>query len=555
MCSRRPLLCLAVLAATLLGLGGGAARADDDDDNAPPALDAPAPAATGSPAMPMGLPGGPFPGGGPAAPPAPPPVEDGPTPADTATAQVTVQSGNAQATLHVLNPHNSGAPLWLWLEGRGGPTAEARILDPDGRVLWRGGLEPVPEQGELVVVVRPASLMSNTVTLQVSDGATPPRSRDVNLGHPRVTQLSLPIVVVGGARADAYAEKLRARAPDRIIHTISASALPKLPAAYLGVSAVLLGTDAVLDEPTGTALRLFSCARGGVATLAPVSLPPHGSCPEPPLLTGGAGAPSADALLQGLREFQVQLGLLEERGPPGFFGGAFTDAQAASALLLSRPPARMGVILLLLALALMVVGMQVTRSWRPTRALLALGGIPVGVAVALGLVGQAFAGGETAVRLVSVDVRAGAPVALVRTVDVRRFRPDVPQSKTAWVTVLDPPLEEGGVKSQVHITESVDVMDVPVPLAAVADPSDASEMAIRRAGGDAVRGYACRAQGQVKAEQRVSQALGQMLLDRCTGQGGVVAPFQTDWIPDVTPLLEGGARGTSAWVHVFGGRP
>ena len=32
------------------------------------------------------------------------------------------------------------------------------------------------------------------------------------------------------------------------------------------------------------------------------------------------------------------------------------------------------------------------------------------MAVALGLVGQAFAGGETAVRLVSVDVRAGAPV-------------------------------------------------------------------------------------------------------------------------------------------------
>ena len=97
--SMRPLLCLCVF---VLCLGGPARAADDDDANAPPPLD-------GAPAAPTG-------------------AEDpnDPTPGDSATADVHVQVGDAEATLFLLNPNQGGAPLWLWIKGSGPAASSPR---------------------------------------------------------------------------------------------------------------------------------------------------------------------------------------------------------------------------------------------------------------------------------------------------------------------------------------------------------------------------------------------------------------------------------------------
>jgi hypothetical protein len=527
---------LLAFALCLTGLPLAAHAQDEDDANAPPALDADPPPAGASTVG------------------AASEDPNGPTPADSATADVHTKVGDAEATLSLLNPHQAAAPLWLWVKGSGPASSEVRITDPEDRVLWRAGLQGLRERGELVVVPRPNSLLTNAVRLVVVNGPGAPKSRELTLFHQKLAQLSLPILVVGGNKALALADKLRARAPDRVIHVIPGSALPRTPAAFLGVTAVVVAQDAQLPAPQANALRLFHCARGGVSTLMPISLPPHLGCMDPPVLVGdNGGPPTADGLLRSLRDLQVTLGLLEERGSPGVFGNTVTDGQAAAALLLSRPPAQAGVLLLLAALLCMGGAIYVIRRFSPVNATITLGLVPLGCAVLVALVGAAFGGGPAAVKLVTVDVKQGAAVALVRTVEVSRGRPAVTTSPTAWVTALAPP--EASIKSQLQVVESVDVMDVPNPMTAVPDPANPQQMAIKVGTSDATPAYACRDGGTIKAGGKVTTAHGKMLLDRCLNQPGAVGPLNTAWVPATAALLDGAADGSSGWVHVFGGAP
>ena len=201
----------------------------------------------------------------------------------------------------------------------------------------------------------------------------------------------------------------------------------------------------------------------------------------------------------------------------------------------------------------MGAGIYLLRRLSPLNGTLSLGLVPIACGAVIALVGALFGAGPPSVRLVTVDVKQGAAVALVRTVEVSRGRPDVTTGPTAWVTTLAP--SESGVKSQLQVAESVDVMDVPTPLAAVADPANPQQVAIKAGTSDATPAFGCRDGGTIKLASKVATAHGKMLLDRCQNQRGAVSVLNSAWVPAAARLVDTNTDGQSAWVHVFGGTP
>ena len=471
------------------------------------------------------------------------------TPAGSAQSQGQVSHGALSATLGVLNPHLGGSPLWLWLEATG--PGEIRVLDPQDRVLWRSGVKTFDGQGQRVVVPRPSGLV---LRVEASEGDGPGTVRDISLAHARLSQLSLPILMVGGAQTAQLATRMRARAPERVIHLIAPDLLPTSPAEYLGMSAVVLGADAQIPEAQGMALRLFHCARGGVVSLSQQPLSAHGDCPDPPVLVGAAGLPSADQLLKSLRQFQVVLGLLEERGPRDLFQNSLGDLDAAGALLARRPPVRLAMGLMLITLLAMgAVAFFFARRASPRQAIVLLALTPLIAAAAMLSMSWWSGSASELISLTTVDVRSGAHVALFRTVQTfpgRRALDPSLQTPTAWISVVDVSADARKRGSLLpNAVEVWDAVDVPQPLSVIPDAADPSTWQMRVVGQGSARAFDC-SQGQKEmAVPEPARSHGAYLLEKCATVQGAVAPLQKDWMPAIAHLAEG--AGHSAWVYLL----
>jgi hypothetical protein len=287
----------------------------------------------------------------------------------------------------------------------------------------------------------------------------------------------------------------------------------------------------------------------------PVSLPAHGACPDPPLLLGPQGMPSAQAILGGLRELQATLGILEERGGNGLTPGA-GDAEAASALLADRASAKLAVGVVLSALAAVLAALDLARRLPPLAALLALGAIPIAGGGAMAALIWLTPGAPLAVRLVTVDARAGAPVALVRTVEAA-WKPHAADARDgAWLVRADPPRRADEVP---HTVEIWDVVDVPGELAVAPAPGEPAALVMRGPSSEeAPRAFACGSEPEAPALAggAAQRAQGKLLLERCRHQRGALAPLVDAWLPQVRrsfgELPAAAAQG--AWLYLLPGR-
>ncbi|MEW5849746.1 MAG: hypothetical protein AB2A00_13090 [Myxococcota bacterium] len=519
-------LCLAAVFSAALTTGPLLAQSDDPDDpsNRPPSLD-------GSDDAPT-----------------PPQTTDNPdleppmSPGNSAVTTVTASQGQVHVTAGMLNPGYGGYPVLMWLEVEGPRVGQVILEDGKGTVVWRKELHAVRRGGELVAVPRPGNMILNLI---LNTGGV--RSAPVAISLYNGRQLSLPLLVVGGEQSLALAEELRGYAGERPVHWMPPSALPATPAVYLGVAAVVLGPDARIPEKQGLALRLFHCARGGVVSLGNATLPTHGSCQDPPVLVGEHGRVAPHELMEGLREFQVTLGMLEEQTVRGM--QPMTDAQAASGLLAHRPDARMGLATLVLVLLGMAGALYLTRRQRMTRALLVQASVPVVGGVVMAALAFTAGAAPTSVRLVTVDAREGAPVALVRTAEATVGELKAPTSETAWV-IRTEPKEETPTRTQ----ETWDAVDV-VPLNVSPNASDGSRFTVS-VGGPSSEAFRC---GSAPEESDLSarelpEALGRVLLERCLHMRGVVTPLAEGTVPQLPQTfsaLPDGRSMESRWLYVL----
>lgn len=473
---------------------------------------------------------------------------EGDTPELTAAGSVTVSFQGTQATVGMLNPHLDASPLWLWVSAEGQRVADVAVLDGSDRILWHQDVGSVGKRGVLVVVPRPMVHAQATLDVALTVPGAPPQKRPLSLMHARIQQMSLPLLVVGGAESSRLADRLRDRAGERLVHVIPSRSLPAAPAAFLGVGGVVVGADAVVPDEQGRALRLFSCARGGVVMLAPHALPPAMDCADPPQVDGSL---APDAFLRALRDHPVGLGVLEERGTPGLLSPAVEDTQAAAALMTGRPPAPLGVGLMLLSLVLMGVAVAWSRRFSAPRALLLMAAAPVAGALVISAVGMAWSSTLDHVRLVTVDARAGARVALVRTVDVSRVRIPPPSSPTAWV--FAPSQMPGGQTRTVSVSDVVDVIPSPTMSVAV-DAQDGERSRIKAADGNSVAAWPCRSDAEPDGASAVARAQGLLLKDRCGQLRGSVAPVPPDWFPAIAARLtsDDPRTGVGGWMYVYG---
>lgn len=467
---------------------------------------------------------------------------DGPTPDQSATATVNVVAGGSQVQVAVLNPHLGGAPLWLWVDGEGAPGAQVQLTGDGKAVLWQLPLGRVPKRGMLVVVPRPPMGANSEITVVLTPPGGTPASRPLSLMHPTIQQLALPVLVVGGPQAGRVADLLRERQPHRLVHTMPSASLPTQPAALLGMAAVVVAPDAVMPQAQGRALALLHCARRGVLMLtASTPLPLPEGCAPPPVMQSD-GLPGAAALAGAVRDAQIELGLLEERG----------DTQVAAALLSGRPPAQAGALVLLLCLALLGGAVLLAQKGGAARGLLVMAGAPVLGAVLMLVVGRAWAREVSAVRLVMVDARAGAPVAVVRAVDAAP-QPSTPLlSPTAWLAT--PPVPPGGARL-VHISEWWDMVEVS-PATVATDNQDGRMVRIRTAAGGSVQGIPCRLDEKVDTAHGAAAVHVKALKDRCRAMRGSLAPVDAALYPSLEAWLKPPAadQAVSAWAYVFEGR-
>lgn len=520
---------------TVLLLGSVNALATGPDPNAAPA---PVPAATSR----LVVPGAPQ------------------TPASTAFQRATATLGMFSVTAGVLNPSPSGAPLWLWLEPAGTASGEVLVEDVNGTVLWRKPATAVVATGEIAVVPRPSALGVRVVVLGTAGDRA--ASADMVVIDPRMRALSLPVLVVGGAQAASLAERMRSRTSDRLVHTLPAAALPTAPATFLGVSAVILGPDAEIPDAQGLALKLFNCARGGVMSLAPLSLGGRADCPDPVLVMGSQGQPSASEILGSLKDLQASLGILEERSGTGMGPGA-DDVDAAGALLARRPSAKAAVGTLALVFLLMASGLYFCRRLAVGQAVAVLITVPLvgGVLVATWRV---MSGAELqAVRLVTVDARQGAPVALSRTVEAAWQPHRVEASPTAWVVRPEPSRDKADGDALPSSVEIWDVVEVDGAMSVAPHPGQPEQMMIKIPGTTTpASAVSC---GRAPKDAPVpgdplQQAHGRLLLERCMQhQRGTVGLVEPAWIPAVQKTF-GELPATavqSAWLYLLvpkGGR-
>ena len=484
-----------------------------------------------------------------------PPPLDGPAlsgpgvgPGGSAASQAAASAGGLSASVGVLNPHLGGSPLWLWLEAQG--EGEVRLVDPSERILWRSGQRPFSSEGQLVIIPRPPDM---AIQLEVTDGSSAPVRRDLMISNQRAQQLSLPVLVVGEGESVQLAQRMRARIPDQFVHHILPDQLPVTPAAYLGVRVVVLGPDVVLQPAQALALRLYSCARGGVVSLSNVQLPPKEGCQDPPLLLAERGVPSAAQLLQSIKNFQSTLGLLDERGPSNIWGAVITDSDAAGALLARRPPWQAGVVGMLLSLLALgaAISLALSRKWRPSVSVAVMALAPILGGVLLVAAGYVLARPLESIALTTVDARAGSRVALVHTMEASRKRraPDAHgRTATAWVSTMEPTTQskkEGAALP--YVTHVFDVVELPVPLSSIPDAADPAEVLVRVEGSDSVRGHSCGKNQVTVSGKDLAGAHGRLLQDKCKTSRGVLAPLQKSWIPS---LAVESTDTSSAWVYV-----
>jgi hypothetical protein len=499
---------LALLLALLLAPGVGAASGGADDVDPPPP-----PAASVTPA------GAPL------------------TPSATATQHVTASLGATSVTAGILNPAPSGAPLWLWVEPAGKAAGDLLLEDRDGTILWRLPVARLRPEGQVVVTPRPSTWSARLV---LTDQGARALSGDLVMADPR-RPTSLPVLLAGGPETAALAERMRARAPDRLVHVIPPAALPATPAAYLGVSAIITGVDAVLPTRVLLGLKLFSCARSGVLSLAPQPWPVRGACPDPPVLVGEQGVPSASAILGSLRDLQAVLGILEERGSNGLTPGG-DDADAAGGLLARRPSAQAGVGLMVLLLLACGVVAWWGRKLRPTLTLALMFSVPVAGALAMAALALVPRTTAEAIRLVTVDARQGAPVALARVVEAAWTPPRVEASETAWVVRVERPRDSVAAKGQrLPVTVEVwDAVDVPGNWSVRPHPAAPDQLQVSldqvALPGAALPCGTLPTRANLEGEP-VQRSLGKVLLSRCLRQRGLLVPVDPALLPALHATL------------------